>query len=83
MKIWPLLLRVNLHNDDSPIAHMLLENVPLHFEVLRAVGDALIYGKEESIIVIFEDLAIDCRREGVRKFDVGGDFLEHGAVARE
>ncbi len=40
------------------------EEVPLHLEVLREVGDALIYGKKETSIVI-EDLAVHGRFVGV------------------
>ncbi len=62
---------------------MLPEEVPLHLETLRAVGYALVNSKEESAIVVFEDLALDRRREGVREFDAGNDFQEHGAEGQE
>ncbi len=54
-----MLLNVNLHNGNRAITHVLPEEVPLHLEVLCAVGNALVNSKEESTIVVFEDLTLD------------------------
>ena len=62
---------------------MLPEEVPLHLEVLRSVCDALVYSKEEGSIIVFEHLTLDRRHERARKFDAGGDFLEHGTEGQE
>ncbi|KAI2489081.1 hypothetical protein MHU86_25510 [Fragilaria crotonensis] len=64
-------------------SRVLPEEVPLHLEVLRAVGNALVYGKKKGAIVVLEDLTLDRRRERARKFDAGGDFLEHGTERQE
>ncbi len=57
--------------------------MPLHLEILRAVGDALVYSKKKGARIVFEDLRLDCQREGVWEFDDGDDFLEHGAEGQE
>ena len=62
---------------------MLPEEVPLHLEVLRAVRDALVYGEKKRAVIVFEDLALDRRRERARKFDAGGNFLKHRAEGQE
>ena len=46
-------------------------------------GYALVKSKEEGSIVLFEDLTLDGRREGVWEFDAGDDVLEHGAEGQE
>jgi hypothetical protein len=62
---------------------MLPEEVPLHLEELRAVGDVWVNSTEESTIVVFEDLALDRQHERIREFDAGDDLLEHGAEGQE
>jgi hypothetical protein len=45
---------------------MMPEEVPFHRKVLCcAVGDALVYGKEEVAIVVRKILTLNHRREGV------------------
>ncbi len=58
--------------------------MPLHLQIRGAVGDALTYGKEKKgAIIVFEDMTLDCWREGVWEFDAGDDFQEHGAEGQE
>jgi hypothetical protein len=51
-------LSVNFDNGNRAIALLLPEEVPHHLEILRAVGDALVYGKEKGAIIVFEDLIL-------------------------
>ena len=63
---------------------MLPEEVPHHLEVRCAIGNALVNSnKEESTIVVFEDLTLDRRREGMWEFDTGDNFQDHGAEGQE
>jgi hypothetical protein len=62
---------------------MLPEEVTLRLEILRAVGDALVYGKKKDAIIVVEDLTLYRRREGVWEFDAGNEFQEHGAEGQE
>ena len=55
---------------------MLPEEVPLHLEVLRAVGNALVDGEKKRAVIVFENLTLDRRRAGVWEFDARDNFFE-------
>ena len=74
---------INLHDGDCAVAHLFPEKVPLHLKVLCSIGDALVHGKKKGAIVVFEDLALNCRQESVWKFETGDDFQEHGTEGQE
>ena len=82
-KIVPLLSSVNFDNGNRVIMHLLPEEMPLHLEMLRAIGDALVYVKEQGAITVFEDLTLEHQSEGLWEFDAGDNFREHGAEGQE
>jgi hypothetical protein len=82
-KIVPLLSSVNFDNGNRVIMHLLPEEMPLHLEMLRAIGDALVYGKEKGAITVFKDLTLEHQGEGLWEFDAGDNFREHGAEGQE
>ena len=51
---------VDLQDCNVAIFNVAPEEVPLHQEILRAIGDSLFGGKKEGAVVILKDAAANC-----------------------
>ena len=51
----------NLEHFNTSFANMVRDKVPLNQEVLGAVGNALLGGKQQCAIVVFKDAAANAR----------------------